>query len=649
MIDHQTVERILDAATITEVVQEYVHLKKRGVNYLGLCPFHNEKTPSFTVSPAKGIFKCFGCGKGGNSVNFIMEHEHLSYPEALKYLAKKYHIEIEEHELTPEEKQRQTERDSMLVVTSYAARKFEEYLHETDEGISVGLSYFSERGFRENILKKFGIGYSPERSDTLSKAAVADGYRKEYLFKTGLSIEREERIFDRFHGRVIFPIHSLSGQVLGFGGRILKTDPKAAKYLNSPESDIYHKSKIVYGIFQARKAIIKEDKCYLVEGYTDVLSVHEAGIENVVASSGTALTQEQVRLIKRFTQNITILYDGDAAGIKASLRGIDLVLEEGMNVRIVLLPDGEDPDSLSKKLSVEEFTKYLADKETDFIRFKTEMLLRETGRDPVKRAEAIRDIVRSIAVIPEIITRTVFIKECSTLLEVDEAVLYNEVNKLLRQKGFQDRNRYPGAYDLPDTKTPVPQKQTEPDKGSFYSEREIIRLLLKYGEGEFEKRKEETEGAEVVVTVADFIVHEIMRDELSFTNKVFGEIFAEYMFHVQQGLFPGDQHFVRHPDPEISGVSVDMLADSYELSRIWSEKLSYVESEERMLKEVIPETIIKFKSDKIKEMRAELHAGIVAAAAAGDMDEVSRLQKQVSMLNRALKEISGKLGGRIVL
>jgi DNA primase len=649
MIDHQTVERILDAASITDVVQEYVHLKKRGANFLGLCPFHNEKTPSFTVSPAKGIFKCFGCGKGGNSVNFIMEHEHLSYPEALRSLAKKYHIEIEEHELTPEEILKQTERDSMLVVTSYAQRKFSEYLHQTDEGISVGLSYFAERGFRENILKKFDIGYSPERSDTLSRAAVADGYKKEYLLRTGLSIEKDDRVFDRFHGRVIFPIHSLSGQVLGFGGRILKTDAKAAKYLNSPESDIYHKSKIVYGIFQARKAIIKEDKCFLVEGYTDVLSVHEAGIENVVASSGTALTQEQVRLIKRFTQNITILYDGDEAGIKASLRGIDLVLEESMNVRIVMLPSGEDPDSLAKKLSVEEFRKYLEAHETDFIRFKTEMLLRETGRDPVKRAEAIRDIVRSIAVIPETITRTVFIKECSTLLELSEAVLYNEVNKLLRQKGFQDRNRYPGAYDLPDSKPQVPQKQAEIPRGSYYSEREIVRLLLKYGSDEFEKRTEEPEGTEVTVTVADFIVHEIISDELSFLNKEFGEIFAEYVFHVQQGLFPGDQHFVRHPDPEISRISVDMLADSYELSRIHNKGQAPVDTEVNVLKEVIPETIIKFKGDKILEMRDVVYAGIAAAAARNEMEEVSRLQKQVSQLNRALKEISGQLGGRIVM
>ena len=400
MIDHNTVEKILDAAHIVDVVQEYVPLKKRGVNMLGLCPFHNEKTPSFTVSPAKGIFKCFGCGKGGNSVNFVMEHEHLSYPEALKYLAKKYHIEVEEKEATPEELQKQNERESMLVVSAYAARQFTENLFNSDEGISVGLSYFKERGFRQDVLKKFEIGYSFNKWDAFTTKAVSDGYKHEYLVKTGLSIQKEERYFDRFSGRVMFPIHSLSGQVLGFGGRILKTDPKTAKYLNSPESEIYHKSKIVYGIYQARKAIMVEDKCYLVEGYTDVLSMHEAGVENVTASSGTSLTQEQVRLIKRFTQNITILYDGDDAGIKASLRGLDLVLEEGMNVKIVLLPDKEDPDSYSKKVSNEEFNRYLKEKETDFIRFKTQLLLEEAQNDPVKKVNLIRDIVRSIAVIP---------------------------------------------------------------------------------------------------------------------------------------------------------------------------------------------------------------------------------------------------------
>ncbi|MBE0675222.1 MAG: DNA primase [Bacteroidales bacterium] len=647
MIDHYTVERILDAAQIIDVVEEYVSLKKRGVNYLGLCPFHNEKTPSFTVSPAKGIFKCFGCGKGGNSVNFIMEHEHLSYPEALRYLAKKYNIEVQEKELSVEEIQRQTERESMLVVTAYASRKFNEWLFHSDEGISVGLTYFNERGFREDILKKFEVGYSPEKYEALSATATADGYKKEYLVKTGLSVEKDDRIFDRFHGRVIFPIHSLSGQVLGFGGRILKTDAKAAKYLNSPESDIYHKSKILYGIFQARKAIIKEDKCYMVEGYTDVLSVHMAGIENVVASSGTALTQEQVRLVKRFTQNITILYDGDAAGIKASLRGIDLVLEEGMNVRIVLLPDGEDPDSLSKKLSVEEFTRYLADNETDFIRFKAELLLRETGNDPVRRAEAIRDIVRSIAVIPEIITRTVFIKECSSIMGLSEAVLHNEVTKLLRQTQFRDRNRYPDPQDLQIARVPVPRQEITKEATSFYSEKEVVRLLLKYG-GEV-YCEEEHEGTKSIVTVADFIVREITDDELTFSNKLFGEIFSEFRFHVEQGMFPGDQHFVRHPDPDVSKLAVDLLADSYYLARIWSLRQSYPVSEDRMLKELVPETVLKFKSDKIIEMRARILSEIGEAAAAGDMERVSRLQKQFSNFNKALIEISKNLGGRIVL
>ena len=433
MIDRPTIDRILDAADIIDVVGEFVQLKKRGVNYLGLCPFHNEKTPSFTVSPSKEIFKCFGCGKVGNSVNFIMEHEHLSYPEALKYLARKYHIEVVEKELSKEELEKQNERESLLVVTAYAARQFTENLFNTDEGISVGLAYFRERGFRQDTLKKFELGYSLEKRDAFSKRAMEEGYKQDYLIKTGLSIQGEERIFDRFSGRVMFPIHSLSGQVLGFGGRILRKDPKTAKYLNSPESEIYHKSRILYGMFQARKTISQEDRCYMVEGYTDVMSMHEAGIENVVASSGTSLTVEQVKLVKRFTPNLTILYDGDPAGIKASLRGIDIVLEEGMNVKIVLLPDGEDPDSYSKKVSNEEFRNYLKNNETDFIRFKTQLLLSETDNDPVARANLIKDVVRSIAVIPEAITRTVYIKECSTLLEVAEPILYNEVNKLRAQ------------------------------------------------------------------------------------------------------------------------------------------------------------------------------------------------------------------------
>jgi DNA primase len=536
----------------------------------------------------------------------------------------------------------------MLVLTGYAVRQFNENLFNTDEGISVGLTYFKERGFRHDTLKKFDIGYSFEKRDAFTKKAVDEGYRQEYLVKTGLSIQHEEKIFDRFSGRVMFPIHSLSGQVLGFGGRILRSDPKTAKYINSPESEIYHKSKIVYGIFQARKAITKDDRCYLVEGYTDVVSLHEVEIENVVASSGTSLTQEQVRLIKRFTQNITILYDGDAAGIKASLRGIDLVLEEGMNVKIVLLPDAEDPDSYSKKVSNEEFRNYLREKETDFIRFKTQLLLSEAKNDPVNRANLIRDIVKSIAVIPETITRTVYIKECSTQMEVPEPVLYNEVNKLRQQKSFQDRNRYPGLQDIPVPKI-APLKQITHEAGTYYSERDIIRLLLKYGSEVLERKLNREDGKETVTTIADYIVNEIVSDELAFDNSVFAEIFSDYRFYVSQGLFPGDQHFVRHQDPDISRESATLLADSYELSDIWKNKQTYVETESMKLKEIVPETVLKFKSDKIKILRNKIKQQMDEALKSNDTEKISALQKKDIVLSQALGKISKNLGDRIVL
>ncbi len=648
MIDRPTIERILDAAQIVDVVQEFVPLKKRGANYLGLCPFHNEKTPSFTVSPTKEIFKCFGCGKVGNSVNFVMEHEHLTYPEALKYLARKYHIEIVEKELSREEIDKQNERESLLVVTAYAARQFTENLFQTDEGITVGLTYFTERGFRQQTLKKFEVGYSFEKRDAFSRKALEDGHKQDFLVKTGLSIQGEDRIFDRFGGRVMFPIHSLSGQVLGFGGRILKKDPKSAKYLNSPESEIYHKSRILYGIYQARKSITEQDRCYLVEGYTDVMSVHEAGIENVVASSGTSLTQEQVRLIKRFTQNITILYDGDAAGIKASLRGIDIVLEEGMNVKIVLLPDGEDPDSYSKKTSNTEFAQYLKENETDFIRFKTRLLLAEANNDPVKKADLIRDVVKSIAVIPETITRTVYIKECSTLLEVTEPILYHEVNKLLQQKSFQDRNKYPVAEDLP-VPPPVQIKPVKPETLSLYSEREIIRLLLKFGGSEFERIINKEDGMEEIITVSDYIVKEITSDDLSFENNVCARIFDEFRFHAEHGLIAGDKQFIKHEDPEISSFSADLLADSHELSRIWQEKQTYVETEEMKLKELVGDVVLKFKSDKIMTKRKEVMALLQQAVKENDTEKVLVLQKRFNNLSIALGMISKKLGNRILL
>jgi DNA primase len=577
-----------------------------------------------------------------------MEHEHLTYPEALKYLANKYHIEVVEKERSPEEIEKQNERESLLVITTYASRQFTENLFQSDEGMSVGLGYFKERGFRQNTLKKFEVGYSFEQRDSFSKKALENGFRQDLLVKTGLTIQHEERIFDRFSGRVMFPIHSLSGQVLGFGGRILKADPKSAKYLNSPESEIYHKSRIVYGIYQARKAITQEDKCYLVEGYTDVMSLHEANIENVVASSGTSLTQEQVRLIKRFTQNITILYDGDPAGIKASVRGIDLVLEEGMNVKIVLLPDGEDPDSYSKKVSNEEFIKYIKEKETDFIRFKTQLLLSESNNDPTMKANLIKDVVKSIAVIPEAITRTVYIKECSIVLEVSEPVLYHEVNKLRQQKSFQERNKYPGPEDLP--VPPVQQiKQVQYKTISSYSEKEIIRLLLKYGSNELDRRVRSEDGKEEIIAVSDYIVSEITSDDLSFDDRICSKIFADFRFYSEQGLFPGDKHFVKHEDPDISRLSADLLSDSHELSLIWKNKQTFVETEEMKLREIVPDAVLKFKSDKIVAARKEIMTLLEEAVKGGDKDQILALQKRYNNLSTALGLISRQLGNRILL
>jgi DNA primase len=577
-----------------------------------------------------------------------MEHEHLSYPEALKHLARKYHIEVEERESTPEDIEKQNERESMLVLSTYAGRQFTENLFNTDEGISVGLAYFKERGFRHDTLKKFDVGYSFEKRDAFTKKALEDGYKQEYLVKTGLSIQGEERVFDRFSGRVMFPIHSLSGQILGFGGRILRSDAKTAKYLNSPESEIYHKSKIVYGIYHGRKAISQDDRCFLVEGYTDVLSLHEAGIENVVASSGTSLTQEQIRLIKRFTPNITILYDGDAAGIKASIRGIDLVLEEGMNVKIVLLPDGEDPDSYSKKVSNEEFRTFIRENETDFIRFKTRLLLDEAKNDPVKRADLIRDLVKSIAVIPETITRTVYIKECSTLMEVPEDVLYNEVTKLLRKKSFQDRNKYPGPEDIPVQRI-SPVKPVIHESGTYHSERDIIKFLLKYGDEALYRKVNREDGKETITTVEDYIVGEIVSDELTFDNPVFSEIFNDYIYFVKQGLFPGDQHFVKHPNPLISGVSADLLSESYVLSKMYSQKKTYIEKESDKLKDLVPQTVLKFKSDKINALQKKLKQELEEAVKANNIELITAIQKKHYNLSKVLREISRNLNDRIVL
>lgn len=575
MIDQATIDKIMDTANILEVVSDFVTLRKRGVNYVGLCPFHDEKTPSFSVSPSKGICKCFSCGKGGSAVHFIMEHEQMSYYEALKYLAKKYSIEIQERELTDEEKQLRGERESMLIVNSFAQEYFSHILFDHAEGRSIGLAYFHEREFRDDIIRKFGLGYSLDQRNALAQEAQKRGYNQEYLLKTGLCLEGQNgHIHDRFKGRVIFPVYSLSGKVLAFGGRVLKKDDKTAKYVNSPESEIYHKSNELYGIFQAKQSIVKNDSCFLVEGYTDVLSMHQAGIENVVASSGTSLTPGQIRLIHRFTDNITVLYDGDAAGIKASLRGIDLILKEGMNIKVVLLPDGDDPDSFSKKQSAASFTEYIKSHETDFIRFKTNLLLESAGDDPIKRAGLISDIVRSISVIPDTIIRSVYTKECSRLMEIDEKILVSEINKLkqneLENSALSKNNSYSrpnnsrktigqntGNAASPSASTPVTtpegERETPPSPtlnelpaethDTIYEtafenivpktldnpldkyERELIRYIIRYGYNDLFET-EDINGTQRLMKVAEYIADDMKRDEIEFSNPLYKRIIS---------------------------------------------------------------------------------------------------------------------------
>ena len=644
MIDHNTIQKIIDTAEITEVVQDFVNLKKRGVNYLGLCPFHNEKTPSFTVSPAKGIYKCFGCGKGGNSVNFIMEHEHFGYPEALKYLAKKYNIEVVEKELTAEEIQQQNERDSLLIVTKYANTYFQEKLHNNNDGRAIGLSYFKERGFREDIIKKFELGYSLDVRDAFTIAAKEKGYKIDFLEKSGLTIVKDNGKFDRFRGRVIFPIHGLSGNVIGFGGRILKKDVKAAKYLNSPESDIYHKSRILYGMFFAKQRITQLDKCYLVEGYTDVISMYQSGIENVVASSGTSLTVEQIRLIKRFTPNVTIIYDGDAAGIKASLRGIDLVLEQGLNVRVLLLPEGEDPDSFAKSHGSKEFIEFIEKNEQDFITFKTRLLSKEAENDPVKKANLITNIVRSIAVIPEVIIRTVYIKECSTILDIDEKVLYGEINKI-RRRTFEKEYK----------KTVSPDanfKSASPSVPSFVSdiyseaqEKEIIRLLIQYAEKTLYSYQEDKYDEPRDVSVSEYIIGEILNDDLEFKNLIYKQIFQEYLEAVNKGVFLESKHFIYHSDPEISKLAADLLSTSYTLSKIFKKGGANIETEEMKLKKIVPETIIAYKR-KILEIAQKDAAEKLKDVQEKKLtvEDANNLQKEFMQITSVINAISKERG-----
>ena len=645
MIDQETINRIFDAADIVDVVSDFVQLKKAGSNYKGLSPFSNEKTPSFMVSPSKGIYKDFSSGKGGNAVGFLMEHERLSYPDALRYLAKKYNIEIVEKEKTAEDIRQENERESLMVVTSYAQKFFTEKLHKNAEGKAIALKYLLERGLRENIIDKFQLGYNPDYHDAFTSEALKKGYKKEYLVKSGLTIDKEGRMFDRFRGRVIFPIHALSGAVVGFGGRTLRSDKNIAKYLNSPESEIYHKSRILYGLYFAKKEIVKEDKCYLVEGYTDVIAMHQAGIENVVSSSGTALTPEQIRLIKRFTPNVTILYDGDPAGIKASFRGIDLILEEGLNVRVLLLPEGEDPDSFSRKNNSTAFKEYIDENDRDFITFKTDILLKDAQSDPVKKANLITDIVRSIAVIPGAINRSVYIKECSSLLDVDEKVLYSEVNKIRKQK-LEQKWRSEKSAPEP-AKREIPVQPLVPsfveEVYSEYEEREIIYFLLKFGNDTLKISEEKGE-----ITVAEYIIREIQNDNLEFENLVYKKVFEDSLSLIEKDLPLEEKHFIYHEDKKIQELAVEIFSSRYEISKVWKRKETYIELPGENLGFEVPKALFAYKNIIINKAYAETRNKMIEAAENNDDEKTIELQKQLITLKEVEKELAKKLGDRTI-
>lgn len=648
MIPKQTIDEIFDASIIEEVVGEFVQLKKRGANYLGNCPFHNEKTPSFTVSPAKGIYKCFGCGKAGNSVNFIMEHEHYSYPEALRFLANKFNIEVEEEEQSDEQKEAANERESLYIVSNYAANYFKKQLLESDEGKAIGLSYFLERGFREDIIEKFQLGYNPNEWTAFTDAAEKEGYQLKYLDKSGLTIVKGDKKFDRFKGRVMFPIHNLSGRVLGFGGRILKTEDKAAKYLNSPESEIYSKSKVLYGIYYAKKMITQDNNCYLVEGYTDVISLYQAGVENVVSSSGTSLTEGQIRLIKRFTPNITILYDGDAAGLKASFRGIDMILKEGMNVRVVLFPEGEDPDSYAKNHSTEELKGYITENAQDFIRFKTSVLIKEVGNDPIKKAELIKEIVESIAIIPDQIKRSVYTQECSTLLDISEQALINETNKILRKNvskkttTLAPTEEFPDFYDIDGPQ----DEQVEQGTDLAHWESDVIRLLITYGEKQIEVETIDPETQEPFlqeIAVAFFIISSISNDSIVFENANYQEILTIYGEYLNEEKLPNHQDFVNHHNPSISKIVIDILSEKYSLAN-WATHKIFVTTEEELLKKAVVNCLFAFKLSKLNKRITENQDQLKTA----DSDKQMELLKEQVSLQQLKKQLAEKLG-RIIL
>lgn len=608
MIPRDTIMNIIDAARIEEVVGEFVSLKKRGANLIGVCPFHKEKTPSFIVSPAKGIFKCFGCGKAGDSVRFIMEHEHYSYPEALRFLAQKYGIIIEEKEQSPEEIVAQNERERMFNINSFAQKYFSDTMKNHDDGLAIGMSYFRERGFRDAIINKFQLGYCLNQRDAFIQHALKNGYSKELLLKIGLASGNEERMYDKYQGRVIFPIHNLTGKVIGFGARFLGSDKTKAKYLNSPESEIYNKSQTLYGIYFAKNEISRLDNCILVEGYADVLSMHQAGIENTVASSGTSLTTEQIRMISRYTKNVTMLYDGDNAGIHAALRGTDMILEEGMNVRIVVLPPDEDPDSFVQKNPIEEVRAYIDNNATDFISFKTKLLLKDAANDPIKRAEVLKDIVKSISLIPDAIYRASYVRECSRLMEVPEQSLTNELNKLLRAKFRKNNNIEPEQDIVHEEIKSEPQTPVEDVLPSgYYQERELVRLLMMYGNKDITIDDVDENGNTVLykISVASFIIDDLKNDDLLFKNEIHNIIFNIFDKALDEDDIPNEHYFVSHEDTRIAELAANLLSTPYKLDN-WSEKEINVKVEEDVLQKSVVTSLLRFKDMIIDDKRNDL-------------------------------------------
>lgn len=653
MIDRETIERIMSAADIVDVVKEFVTLRKAGVNYKGLCPFHNEKTPSFVVSPSKQLCKCFSCGKGGNVVHFVMEHEQMNYPEALRWLAKKYGIEIKEKELTDEERKSQSVRESMFVLNEWANKYFEDILHNHVDGVAIGMSYFRQRGLRNDIIRKFHLGYSLPERDALAKTAIGKGFSEEMLLKTGLCYRTDDgRLLDRYHDRVIFPVQTVSGMTVAFGGRILSNDKKLAKYVNSPESEIYSKSHELYGLYLAKHSIVKNDRCYLVEGYMDVISMHQSGIENVVASSGTSLTEGQIRLLHRFTDNITVLYDGDSAGIHASLRGIDMLLAEGLNVKVLLLPDGDDPDSFARKHNATDYQKYIETHQIDFIRFKVDLLLKDAADDPVKRASLVQNVVKSIAVIPNQVIRQMYVSECSRMLSVSEQLVVSEIGKIKRgivasegEEGLNNKNKQEGTSHDNSSEANVEHVSALSSNG-ILEEEMLIASVIRYGDHPLMvKSVADDSSGKQQETVAQYVKESLQDDGIEFQTPIFQQILTEAcnknMLHGEKTL----SYFMSHPNSEISNLAARLGTDRYVLCQ--SQQQGFVEDKDR-LEELVPRLIHDFKNTFVKrEMKRILHE-ISKPEIQQDSDKCMQLMKQYKILCEIEKKFAQVLGDRVL-